>query len=74
MTKLPKDKLPQAADGKAPDRRRTLRVAAPLLVGLAIVLLPTPEGLSVNAWRYFGLFAAVVVGIITEPIPAAASV
>jgi len=47
-------------------------VAAPLVVALVIVLLPPPDGLSVNAWRYFGLFAGVVVGIIAEPIPAAA--
>ncbi len=72
MAELPKDKSPQTADRKAPERRRTLRVAAPLAIGLVIVLLPVPEGLSGNAWRYFGLFAAVVVGIITEPIPAAA--
>ena len=49
-----------------------MRVVAPLAVALVIVLLPAPEGLSVNAWRYFGLFAAVIVGIIAEPIPAAA--
>ena len=47
-------------------------MAAPLVVALVIVLLPPPDGLSVNAWRYFGLFAGVVVGIIAEPIPAAA--
>ena len=49
-----------------------MRVVAPLAVALVIVLLPVPEGLSVNAWRYFALFAGVIVGIITEPIPAAA--
>jgi anion transporter len=34
--------------------------------------MPPPEGLPPNAWRYFALFAAVIAGIITEPIPAAA--
>src|SRR5579864_8810272 len=48
------------------------RAAAPLLVGAAIALAPTPHGLPLNAWRYFALFAAVMVGIITEPIPPAA--
>jgi di/tricarboxylate transporter len=41
-------------------------------VGLALFLVPTPPGLSPNAWSYFALFAAVVVGLILEPIPAAA--
>jgi len=52
--------------------RRAMRIAAPLVVGAVLALMPAPEGLSLNAWRYFALFAAVIVGIITEPIPAAA--
>jgi L-tartrate/succinate antiporter len=52
---------------------RTLAAwAPPLLVGIALALTPAPHGLPLNAWRYFALFAAVMVGIITEPIPAAA--
>lgn len=55
-------------------RRRSalVRAAVPILVGVAIALAPTPHGLPLNTWRYFALFAAVMVGIITEPIPAAA--
>jgi len=55
-------------------RRRSafLRAAVPLAVGIAIALAPVPHGLAPNAWRYFALFAAVMVGIVTEPIPAAA--
>jgi len=49
-----------------------MRVAAPLVVGALLALLPAPAGLAENAWRYFALFAAVIVGVITEPIPAAA--
>ena len=48
------------------------RAAIPLLVGGAIVLLPDPPGLQPYAWRYFALFAATIVALITEPIPAAA--
>jgi len=73
MAELLKTEPPRIAEhAKSPESRGTLRVAAPFVVGTLIVLLPAPEGLSVNAWRYFGLFAAVVVGIIAEPIPAAA--
>lgn len=48
-----------------------VRVAAPLVVGAVLALAPVPQGLSPNAWRYFALFAAVIVGVIAEPIPAA---
>jgi L-tartrate/succinate antiporter len=48
------------------------RAAAPIVVGIGIALFPPPHGLPLNAWRYFALFAAVTVGIISEPIPAAA--
>src|SRR2546428_4613356 len=53
-------------------RRTVAAWAAPLVIGIAIALAPAPHGLPLNTWRYFALFAAVMVGIITEPIPAAA--
>jgi L-tartrate/succinate antiporter len=57
---------------KKRSRSTFARAAAPVIVGVAIALAPTPDGLPPNAWRYFALFAAVMVGIITEPIPPAA--
>jgi len=55
------------------DHRRTLkRTIAPVLVGAGLALLPTPHGLTPDAWYYFALFVAVIVAIITEPIPAPA--
>ncbi len=45
------------------------RCAAPLIVWLAIALIPHPSGLSTSAWNYFGLFAAVIIALILEPIP-----
>jgi len=45
------------------------RAIAPLVVGAAILLAPVPHGLAANAWRYFALFAAVMVGMMTEPMP-----
>ena len=57
----------------APAHRRTLtRALPPLLIGFALALVPTPAGLTPHAWHYFALFAAVIIAIITEPIPAAA--
>lgn len=52
--------------------RAWLRAALPLAVGAAIALTPAPDGLAPNAWFYFALFVTVILGIITEPIPAAA--
>jgi L-tartrate/succinate antiporter len=48
------------------------RAAVPILIAVAIAILPVPEGLTPKAWYYFALFAAVVVGLILEPIPTAA--
>ena len=48
------------------------RAVVPVLVAIAISILPVPEGLTPKAWYYFALFAAVLVGLILEPLPAAA--
>jgi anion transporter len=48
------------------------RAVLPPAVCLALALFPAPAGLERNAWTYFALFAAVVVGLVLEPIPAAA--
>src|SRR5262245_19618552 len=40
----------------------------PLVVGAIIALAPVPDGLPVDAWRYFALFVTVFVALITEPI------
>ena len=44
---------------------------APILTGVVLLLIPVPAGLKPNAWYFFALFAAVMVGVITEPLPAA---
>lgn len=44
----------------------------PVLVAVVIALIPAPEGLSANAWYYFAIFVGVIVGLILEPLPAAA--
>jgi hypothetical protein len=50
---------------------RSLSMLLPLLVGAAIALSPVPEGLPQHAWYYFAIFAAVITGLVVEPIPAA---
>jgi L-tartrate/succinate antiporter len=46
--------------------------AIAILVGVIVALLPVPAGLKPVAWYFFALFCAVVVGLVLEPIPAAA--
>ena len=53
-------------------RDTSWRAAAPLALWLVLYLLPVPAGLAPNAWHYFAVFAAVILGLILEPIPAAA--
>ncbi len=47
------------------------RAIPPLAVGAAILAAPAPHGLPPHAWHYFAIFAAAMVGIITEPLPPA---
>ena len=49
-----------------------VKLAITVLVGVVIALIPPPAGLAPYAWYYFALFAAVIVGLILEPVPAAA--
>jgi len=48
------------------------KVLIPIAAGAVLLLLPVPEGLKPYAWYYFALFVAVIIGLILEPIPAAA--
>ena len=48
------------------------RAGIPVLTGVALALIPPPDGLAPHAWHYFALFASVILALITEPIPAAA--
>ncbi|MBX7213735.1 MAG: anion permease [Thermoflexales bacterium] len=49
-----------------------VKAIVPIVLGLILLVLPAPAGLKPEAWRFFALFAAVVVGLILEPLPAAA--
>jgi L-tartrate/succinate antiporter len=48
------------------------RTAVPLALAVLLALLPPPAGLAQHAWLYFALFAGVIAGLITEPVPNAA--
>lgn len=44
----------------------------PVLIAVVVALIPAPEGLAPHAWYYFAIFLGVIVGLILEPLPAAA--
>jgi L-tartrate/succinate antiporter len=48
------------------------RVAVPVVAGVVVALLPVPDGLSQAAWHYVAVFIAVILGLITEPLPPSA--
>jgi L-tartrate/succinate antiporter len=61
--------LPQAP---ASSRGRTpaWRAIVPLAVVAIIALIPAPAGLATHAWLFFAIFAGVIAGLVTEPLPA----
>ena len=48
------------------------KAIVPVVIGILIAIMPVPTGLSANAWYFFAVFTAVILGLILEPIPAAA--
>ncbi|MBV8041661.1 anion permease [Pluralibacter sp.] len=48
------------------------KLLAPLIVMLILFLIPVPDGMPPQAWHYFAVFVAMIVGMILEPIPATA--
>ncbi|HEU4714297.1 MAG TPA: DASS family sodium-coupled anion symporter [Pyrinomonadaceae bacterium] len=55
-------------------RGRLLRWAVVLFVGVGILLIPVPEGVTPQSWRLLAIFAATITGSIVQPIPGAAIV
>jgi len=45
------------------------RAVVPVVLAVAIALVPPPPGLEQHAWYYFALFAGVIAALVTEPIP-----
>ena len=62
---------PQGAPTRAPNLRLAPAMA-PLAIGVGLALMAPPAGLPQFAWYYLALFVTVIVGLILEPVPAAA--
>ena len=59
---------PPPTSGRA---KKTIIFLLPALIALLLFVTPVPEGLSPHAWHFFAIFAAVIVGLIFEPLPGA---
>ncbi|MCL9668568.1 anion permease [Rosenbergiella epipactidis] len=59
---------PPPPSGRA---KKAIIFLLPALIALLLLVTPVPEGLSPHAWHFFAIFAAVIVGLIFEPLPGA---
>jgi len=69
---MSKVETPAPAANANPGSCITWKHFAPLVVGIIIALIPAPAGLAQHAWYYFAIFAAVIVGLMFEPLPGGA--
>ncbi len=57
------------APAKAAASKSVVKWAIPLALGILILVIPRPAGLTPVAWHYFALFITVIAALITEPFP-----
>ena len=50
----------------------SLKTFAPVAAAIVVALISPPEGLAQNAWYFFAIFIAVVLGLILESLPGSA--
>ena len=51
------------------NRKLLVNTLVPIAVWIILLAMPIPQGLAPNAWYYFAMFAAVIVGLVLEPVP-----
>ena len=56
------------------DASHLWRWAAVIGVGVAVALIPRPEGVSANAWQLLAIFLSTVAGLTLQPLPGGAMV
>src|SRR5262245_87477 len=54
--------------------RRSLRWVAVLVAGLAVALVPVPEGISGRSWALLAIFVSTIAGLMIQPLPGGAMV
>jgi L-tartrate/succinate antiporter len=53
------------------NKKLIINTLIPVIVWVILLVIPVPHGLQPIAWYYFALFAAVIVGLVLEPVPGA---
>ena len=54
------------------DKKLLRKALIPVMVWIGLMSILVPQGLPPHAWHYFALFVGVILGVLLEPIPAAA--
>ena len=57
------------ANEKVAFRVSLVRLAAVVLIGALLWVVPVPFGVEPRAWRLLAIFVATIVGVILRPIP-----
>jgi DASS family divalent anion:Na+ symporter len=55
-------------------RNRIIRWGIVLLAGIAVALIPVPQGITPKSWHLFAIFVATIFGLIFQPLPGGAMV
>jgi DASS family divalent anion:Na+ symporter len=66
--------MSNAGHPQMPIAARLPRWGAVLLAAAIVLLLPRPEGVSVEGWRLLAIFVATIIGLIAQPMPMGALV
>jgi len=69
-----KETASQQDSRKDPKSRPLLKWSPVIFVGLAIVMIPPPAGITPQGWRLLAIFAATIVGSIVQPMTGSAMV
>jgi DASS family divalent anion:Na+ symporter len=56
------------------DKKRVAYGLLTVLIGLILWFIPPPVGMSINGWRLFAIFVAVILGLVLRPLPQGAIV
>ena len=68
--RLKGSRQPDPGHAPAKAHRASLwRFLLPVAVAIVIAFLPTPAGVAPYTWYYFAIFAAVIAGLVVEPLP-----
>lgn len=70
----PSQTTPDAAADHDKPRGQAIRWAITILAGVAIYLIPVPDGITPQSWRLLAIFLATIVGSILRPVPGGAMV